>query len=74
MNQIKIDTADRERLIDIRDVKIDGSLPSEEKIQSFVQQIKNPYCFKVGSVVVRVSYAGSKATLNEQFSNMLSTL
>lgn len=74
MSQIKIDTSDRESLVDIRDVQIDSSLPSEEKIRSYVEQIKNPYCFKVGSVVVRVSYTGSQATLNDQFSNMLSAL
>lgn len=74
MSQIKLDVADRESLVDIRDVQIDSSLPSEEKIKSYVEQIKNPYCFKVGSVVVRVSYIGSQATLNDQFSNMLSTL
>lgn len=74
MEQIQIDAADKESLIDIRDVQVDSSLPSEEKIKSFVQQIKNPYCFKVGSVVVRVSYTESQATLNDQFSNMLSVL
>lgn len=32
-----------EQLVDIRDVKIDRSLPSEERIKSFIEQIKNPY-------------------------------
>ena len=29
-----------EQLVDIRDVKIDRSLPSEERIKSFIEQIK----------------------------------
>ena len=33
-----------EQLVDIRDVKIDRSLPSEERIKSFIEQIKN--CFR----------------------------
>ena len=28
------------QLVDIRDVKIDRSLPSEERIKSFIEQIK----------------------------------
>ena len=35
-------------LVDIRDVKIDRSQPVEERMKSYVEQIKNPYLFKVG--------------------------
>lgn len=51
-----------EQLVDIRDVKIDRSLPSEERIKSFIEQIKNPYQFKVGNTVVRVSFANTQNT------------
>ena len=37
-----------DELVDIRDVKLDSSLGQAERIQSFLQQIKNPYCFRVG--------------------------
>ncbi|MDD4509488.1 MAG: hypothetical protein PHY23_00995 [Oscillospiraceae bacterium] len=72
----KMDTAAirTNELVDIRDVQIDSSMPTEEKIKAFVEQVKNPYCFKVGSVVVRVSYTGEKTTMNEQFANMLMLL
>ena len=43
-----------DELVDIRDVKLDSSLGQAERIQSFLQQIKNPYCFRVGDVVVNV--------------------
>lgn len=61
-------------LVDIRDVKIPKNLPREERMKSFVEQIKNPYCFKVGSVVVHVSYADNDATLNDRFAEMISVL
>ena len=41
-------------LVDIRDVKIDRSQPVEERMKSYVEQIKNPYLFKVGNTVVIV--------------------
>ena len=53
-----------EQLVDIRDVKIDRSLPSEERIKSFIEQIKNPYQFKVGNTVVRVSFANTQKIMN----------
>lgn len=61
-------------LIDIRDVKLDSSLGQAERVQSFLQQIKNPYCFKVGDVVVNVAYTEGGATLNDCFADMLSLL
>lgn len=61
-------------LVDIRDVQLQKDLPQEERIRSFVEQIKNPYCFKVGPVVVNVSYSNSGATLNDRFAEMLSIL
>ena len=61
-------------LVDIRDVKIDRSLPVEERMKSYVEHIKNPYMFKVGNTVVRVSYANTTQTINDNFLNLLMSL
>lgn len=61
-------------LVDIRDVKIDRSLPVEERMKSYVEQIKNPYMFKVGNTVVRVSYANTTQAINDNFLNLLMSL
>lgn len=61
-------------LVDIRSVKIDPAQPVEERIRSYVEQIKNPYMFKVGGTVVRVSYANTQATINDNFVNLLSSM
>ncbi len=61
-------------LVDIRDVKIDRTQPVEERMKSYVEQIKNPYLFKVGNTVVRVSYANTQATINDNFVNLLASL
>ena len=61
-------------LVDIRDVKIDRSLPVEERMKSYVEQIKNPYMFKVGKTIVHVSYANTTQTINDNFLNLLMSL
>lgn len=61
-------------LVDIRDVKIDRSMSVEERMKSYVEQIKNPYMFKVGNTVVRVSYANTQATINDNFVNLLASM
>ena len=65
---------DSQPLVDIRDVKLDSSMEQPERIRSFLRQIKNPYCFKVGDVVVNVAYTEGGATLNDCFADMLSIL
>lgn len=67
-------TADLSGLVDIRDVKVDRSLPVEDRIRSYVEQVKNPYCFRVGDVKVRVSFASNGRTLNDHFTDMLTSL
>ena len=61
-------------LVDLRDVKIDRSQPIEERKKSYVEQIGNPYLFKVGDVVVRLSYSNTQRTLNEAFSQLIQTM
>ena len=61
-------------LVDIRDVVIDKSLPLEERVRSYVEQIKDPYRFKVGDVVVRVSYADKDKSLTDGFTSMIASM
>ena len=60
-------------LVDIQTVQIDTSLSERERIRSFVEQVRNPYRFKVGNVVVNILYKG-QVTLNERFAEMMSSL
>lgn len=61
-------------LVDIRNVKVDHSLPAEERVKSYVEQVKDPYCFRVGDVKVRVSFAADGGTLNDSFTDMIASL
>ncbi len=61
-------------LVDIRDVVIDKSLTLEDRVRSYVEQIKDPYCFRVGNVVVRVSYAGKDKSLTDSFTSMIASM
>ncbi len=74
MKNVDIRTVDRDALVDIHDVKIDRTLPKEERIRSFVKQIKNPYCFKCGEVVVKVAFSDTEATLEDRMEHYLRSL
>lgn len=61
-------------LIDIRDVHIDANQSREERVRSYVEQIKDPYNFRVGDVIVHVAYSDNERSINDSFSTMLSSI
>lgn len=61
-----LQAVDRDSLQDIQDVSIDTTLPKEERIRDYLRQIGNPYCYRHGKYVVKVSFADSGATLEER--------
>lgn len=63
MNQNMTQSTRFNDLVDIRTVTVDKSLPKEERIADFVRQIKNPYRFRCGDLVVNASFARNGATL-----------
>lgn len=74
MKNVDIQTVDRDSLVDINDVRIDGKLPREQRLAEFIRQIKNPYCYRCGKVVVKVSFADTEATLEDRLEHYLKTL
>jgi hypothetical protein len=71
MKAVDIRTVDKSTLVDLQDVEIDTTLPYQQRMVSFLKQIKNPYCFRVGDVAVKVKYKESGPTFEENFVAML---
>ena len=49
-------TCDPGGLADLRDVHIDTARPIQERMVSYLDQVGNPYLFKVDGLVVKASY------------------
>ena len=74
MRLVDVRTVDRDSLVDVTRVHIDEGLPKEERRREFVRRVKNPYCFRVGNIIVKGSYAGNGVSLNERFEELLMSL
>lgn len=74
MKNIDIRTVDPETLVDVTTVEIDQKLPREEREAEFIRKVKNPWCFRVGDVVVKNVYSGDGVTLQERFEQFIRTL
>ncbi len=74
LRQVDIATIDKNELVDIRTVQVDKDAPFEERLQQFMEQIKNPYAFRVGDVAVKLEFAENGKTLREAIVSYLTMI
>lgn len=66
MQSVDIRTVDPESLRDIRDVEVNTGLAKRERILDFIHQIGNPYCYRHGKYVVKISFTDTDTTLEDR--------
>lgn len=66
MKDMGIREADREVLTDILGIEIYRDLSDTEKKREFIRQIRNPYLYRQGEYVVKLSFADTDATLTDR--------
>ena len=74
MESREIEGINLDNLIDICNIKVDTSLPAEERIADYIRQIKNPYCYKCGDIVVKIKFADTDVTMEECMENYLRSI
>lgn len=74
LKDVDVRTVEKEGLVDIREVPVERGLPAEERIKDFIMKVKNPYCFRVGDVVVKTAFSENGGSFGERFERMLAGL
>ena len=65
LNNLGFEDIQTDQLADIQSLKIEPSLPVEERIKKYCELVKNPYYFKVGKTPVRLRYKNNGKTIDE---------
>ena len=65
MSSVDITQVDCSTLVDIANIHIDGSWPAAKKIQSFLEQVVNPYCFLCGDTPIRIRFVTEDKALKQ---------
>ena len=71
---VDIRTVNPDTLVDIDDVEIDTSLPPQERMKPFSEQIKNPLCYKKDGIIINNVYKSGGAKLEDCFREIIMTL
>ncbi|MDR2889866.1 MAG: hypothetical protein LBV33_08540 [Lachnospiraceae bacterium] len=56
LSQIEMGQADRTKLVDIKAITIDPSQPAIQRMESYLENVKNPYLFLCGDTTVRICF------------------
>lgn len=67
---MNINDIDRDRLVDLRTVRVNTDLPKTERMLDFVRQIKTPNCYKIGKYVVCLSFSDTGLSAQEVFGDL----
>lgn len=65
MSRIKIKDVAPDLLQDILTVEVSGETASQ-RLESYLDQVGNPYCFRVGNTPVRISFKSCEETLDNK--------
>jgi hypothetical protein len=71
LKYLDIKEIDPEGLQELSEVRLHSDLPVQERLELFLLQIGNPYCFKVNGTPVQISFADGQKTLDEALNNYL---
>ncbi|MDR2650183.1 MAG: hypothetical protein LBB94_10770 [Clostridiales bacterium] len=73
MEDTDIRTVDIDGLVDINSITVERGA-KHERLHSFIRQIKNPYCFRVGKTAVKISFSDTNDTLQDKLGELLAKL
>ena len=71
LRDVDIRTVDRSQLVDLNSIEVDESRPVSERMEEFVRKIKNPYCFRIGNVAVKVVYNDEGPTFQQNLIDLI---
>ena len=68
--QADILTCDTNNLVDLKSINIPADLPLPLRTEQYLEQVGNPYLFRVDKLIVKVSFTGEK-DLSSTLTNLL---
>ena len=71
MQSVDIATVDKAQLADVSGITFDNSLSKGERAARILEQVKNPYCFRLGGTAVKIEFSDDGPPLQDVIANFL---
>ena len=66
MKNTDIHTVNPCALVERNDVSFSKKAAREQRISEYIEKIKNPYCYKVDGIIVKVSFSDCTETIDDR--------
>lgn len=68
---IDIEAVNKEDLVDVSGFTFDNTVPQEQRASHIIAAVKNPYCFRVGDMGVKLEFSENAPPLQDVFAEFL---
>ena len=65
MSCTDITKVNKQQLKNVSKIKVDTSLPVQERLSDYLQRVENPYCFMVETSPVKISFSSNGKSLDD---------
>lgn len=66
MKNTDIRSVNPKDLVERTEISIDTTAEKDERINEYIRKIKNPYCYMVGGIVVKVTFSDGEETIDDR--------
>lgn len=74
LQAVKYDDIKHDKLIDVSEVDIDINIDIVDRLEKFINDIKNPYIMKCGNTIVEIEFSDTDKTINCQLKSYIKSL
>jgi hypothetical protein len=67
LSEVDIETVNKNELVDANEIILDYSIPQVQRIDYLLAKLKNPYCFKVGEIAVKIGFNENGKSFEDAF-------
>ena len=71
LSEVDIETVNKNELVDANEIILDYSIPQVQRIDYLLAKLKNPYCFRVGEITVKIGFNENEKSFEEAFLSIL---
>ena len=68
---VNVATVNKEDLIDVSGFTFDNTVPQEQRAMRILEILKNPYCFRMGDMGVKLEFSEDAPSLQDLFTDFL---
>lgn len=69
--RVNIEMVCKEELVDVSGFTFDTAVPQEERAARIIRTVKNPYCFRVGDIGVKLEFSNNAPALQDLFTDLM---